>query len=148
MQIKVHDVKNQKKEIREEIGMLQKRLFYCLNCEIRLRSVVFLRQGYLRMSQQCDLPESMTWRVIGRLESGQTQRSVADAVGVARSCKKATSRLSIIFWTGRRSRQWPARDLPLPNWMRHLYAPIHYTTFIFRIHYTIIWLQHFSVLSG
>ncbi|GFV93793.1 HTH_Tnp_Tc3_2 domain-containing protein [Trichonephila clavipes] len=58
MQIKVHDVKNQKKETRAEIGMLQKRLFYCRNCEIRLRS---------------------------RLESGQTQRSVADAVGVARS---------------------------------------------------------------
>ncbi|GFX72130.1 HTH_Tnp_Tc3_2 domain-containing protein [Trichonephila clavipes] len=37
------------------------------------------------MSQQCDLPESMAWPVIGRLESGQTQRSVADAVGVARS---------------------------------------------------------------
>ncbi|GFV45381.1 transposable element Tcb1 transposase [Trichonephila clavipes] len=44
-----------------------------------------LRQGYLRMSQQRDLPESMAWRVIGRLESGQTQRSVADAVGVPRS---------------------------------------------------------------
>ncbi|GFT71477.1 HTH_Tnp_Tc3_2 domain-containing protein [Trichonephila clavipes] len=27
----------------------------------------------------------MAWHVIGRLESGQTQRSVADAVGVARS---------------------------------------------------------------
>ncbi|GFX60001.1 HTH_Tnp_Tc3_2 domain-containing protein [Trichonephila clavipes] len=37
------------------------------------------------MSQQRDLPESMAWRVVGRLESGQTQRSVADAVGVARS---------------------------------------------------------------
>ncbi|GFU07471.1 transposable element Tcb2 transposase [Trichonephila clavipes] len=37
------------------------------------------------MSQQRDLPESVAWRVIGRLESGQTQRSVADAVGVARS---------------------------------------------------------------
>ncbi|GFV02059.1 transposable element Tcb2 transposase [Trichonephila clavipes] len=38
------------------------------------------------MSQQRDLPESpMAWRAIGRLESGQTQRSVADAVGVARS---------------------------------------------------------------
>ncbi|GFX63439.1 hypothetical protein TNCV_3620421 [Trichonephila clavipes] len=58
MQIKVYEVKNQKKEIRAEIGMLQKRLFYCRNCEIRLRS---------------------------GLESGQTQRSVADAVGVARS---------------------------------------------------------------
>ncbi|GFX66630.1 hypothetical protein TNCV_1427961 [Trichonephila clavipes] len=68
-----------------EIGMWQKRLFYCRNCEIRLRSIFFLRQGYLRMSQQRDLPESMAWRVIGRLESGQTQRSVADAVRVARS---------------------------------------------------------------
>ncbi|GFV25359.1 HTH_Tnp_Tc3_2 domain-containing protein [Trichonephila clavipes] len=84
MQIKVHDVKNQKKKIRAEIGMLQKRLFYCSNCEIRLRSI-FFRQGYLRMSKQRDLPESMAWRVIGRLESAQTQRSVADAVGVARS---------------------------------------------------------------
>ncbi|GFT91953.1 transposable element Tcb2 transposase [Trichonephila clavipes] len=37
------------------------------------------------MSQQRDLPESMAWRVIGRLESRQTQRSVADTVGVARS---------------------------------------------------------------
>ncbi|GFX35211.1 transposable element Tcb2 transposase [Trichonephila clavipes] len=36
------------------------------------------------MSQQRDLPESMAWRVIGRLESGHTQRSVADAVGVAK----------------------------------------------------------------
>ncbi|XP_071044216.1 uncharacterized protein [Parasteatoda tepidariorum] len=34
------------------------------------------------MSQQRDLPESIAWRIIGRLESGQTQRSVADAVGV------------------------------------------------------------------
>ncbi|GFU82707.1 transposable element Tcb2 transposase [Trichonephila clavipes] len=41
------------------------------------------------MSQQSDLPESMAWRVIGRLESGQTQRRVADAVGVARCCCKA-----------------------------------------------------------
>ncbi|GFT89038.1 transposable element Tcb2 transposase [Trichonephila clavipes] len=37
------------------------------------------------MSEQRDLPESMAWRFIGRLESGQTQRSVADTVGVARS---------------------------------------------------------------
>ncbi|GFX47460.1 hypothetical protein TNCV_618191 [Trichonephila clavipes] len=37
------------------------------------------------MSQKRDLPESMAWRVIGRLESGQTQRSVSDAVGVTRS---------------------------------------------------------------
>ncbi|GFX16582.1 hypothetical protein TNCV_23531 [Trichonephila clavipes] len=37
------------------------------------------------MSQQRDLPESMAWCVIGRLKSGQTQHSVADAVGVAKS---------------------------------------------------------------
>ncbi|GFY02726.1 HTH_Tnp_Tc3_2 domain-containing protein [Trichonephila clavipes] len=37
------------------------------------------------MSQQRDLPVSMAWCVIGRLESGQTQHSVADAVGVAKS---------------------------------------------------------------
>ncbi|GFV08120.1 hypothetical protein TNCV_1047491 [Trichonephila clavipes] len=37
------------------------------------------------MSEQRDLPESMAWRVIGRLKSGQTQRSVTDTVGVARS---------------------------------------------------------------
>ncbi|GFX18167.1 HTH_Tnp_Tc3_2 domain-containing protein [Trichonephila clavipes] len=35
---------------------------------------VLCRKSYLK-----------SWRVIGRLESGQTQRSVADAVGVARS---------------------------------------------------------------
>ncbi|GFW27729.1 transposable element Tcb2 transposase [Trichonephila clavipes] len=44
------------------------------------------------MSQQSDLPESMAWRVIGRLESGQTQRSVADAVGVARSVARLWNR--------------------------------------------------------
>ncbi|GFT72643.1 hypothetical protein TNCV_20081 [Trichonephila clavipes] len=32
--------------------------------------------------------------------------------------------------------------------MRHLYAPIHHTTYTYRSHLTNIWLQHFSVLSG
>ncbi|GFU46198.1 transposable element Tcb2 transposase [Trichonephila clavipes] len=50
-----------------------------------VESKFITRQGYLRVSQQRDLPESIAWRVIGRLESGQTQRGVADAVGVARS---------------------------------------------------------------
>ncbi|GFX39078.1 uncharacterized protein TNCV_3426641 [Trichonephila clavipes] len=50
-----------------------------------LSALISSEQSYLRMSQQRDLPESMAWRVIGKLESGQTQRSVADAVGVARS---------------------------------------------------------------
>ncbi|GFX88730.1 transposable element Tcb2 transposase [Trichonephila clavipes] len=45
------------------------------------------------MSQQRDLPESMAWRVIGKLESGQTQRSVTDAVGVARSVVAGCARI-------------------------------------------------------
>ncbi|GFU62680.1 transposable element Tcb1 transposase [Trichonephila clavipes] len=61
-------------------------LFRCTRAPIaRWENPPSRRQGYLRMSQQRDLPESMAWRVIGRLESGQTQRSVANAVGVARS---------------------------------------------------------------
>ncbi|GFU32539.1 transposable element Tcb2 transposase [Trichonephila clavipes] len=44
------------------------------------------------MSQQRDLPESMAWCVIDRLESGQTQRSVADAVGVARNVVRLWNR--------------------------------------------------------
>ncbi|GFV55329.1 hypothetical protein TNCV_2268801 [Trichonephila clavipes] len=36
------------------------------------------------MSQQRDLPESIACYVIGRLESGKTQRCAVDAVGVAR----------------------------------------------------------------
>ncbi|GFU65153.1 transposable element Tcb2 transposase [Trichonephila clavipes] len=62
MQIKVHDVKNQKKEIRAEIGMLQKRLFYCRNCEIRLRSILFLRQetGNVRRLPGAGRPRTTT----------------------------------------------------------------------------------------
>lgn len=37
------------------------------------------------MSQQCDLPESMAWHIIGAVESGRTQQSVADVIGSARS---------------------------------------------------------------
>ncbi|GFV71384.1 transposable element Tcb2 transposase [Trichonephila clavipes] len=78
------------------------------------------------MSQQRDLPESMAWRVIGRLESGQTQRSVADAIGVARSVvarfvksiprnRKCESRFSlecdtrrVLVWRDRGTRNNPA----------------------------------------
>ena len=44
------------------------------------------------MFRQCDLLESMSWRIIERFESEQTQRSVANDVRVARS---VTSRV----WT-------------------------------------------------
>ncbi|GFU63028.1 HTH_Tnp_Tc3_2 domain-containing protein [Trichonephila clavipes] len=112
MQVKVHDVKNQKKEIRAEIGMLQKRLFYVRYCEIRLHNIFFLRQGYLRMSQQRDLPESMAWCVIGRLDSGQTQRSVADAVGVAR---RVVARLWNRFQETGNVRRRPGAGRPRAN---------------------------------
>ncbi|GFW51862.1 hypothetical protein TNCV_1187941 [Trichonephila clavipes] len=36
------------------------------------------------MSRQRDLPESRAWRIIGRLGSRETQRTVADAVQVAK----------------------------------------------------------------
>ncbi|GFS89175.1 hypothetical protein TNCV_1259181 [Trichonephila clavipes] len=36
------------------------------------------------MSRQGDQPKSMAWRIIRRLESGQTQKVVADAVRMAR----------------------------------------------------------------
>ncbi|GFU52500.1 transposable element Tcb1 transposase [Trichonephila clavipes] len=61
------------------------------------------------MSQQRDLPESMTWRVIGRLESGKTQRSVADAVGVARS---VVARLWNRFQETGNVRRRPGADRP------------------------------------
>lgn len=37
------------------------------------------------MSQQRDLPESVAWQIIGRLESGKAQRSATESVAVARS---------------------------------------------------------------
>lgn len=37
------------------------------------------------MSQQCGLPESMAWHIVGTVESEETQRSVVKAVGVARN---------------------------------------------------------------
>ncbi|GFW05525.1 transposable element Tcb2 transposase [Trichonephila clavipes] len=51
----------------------------------------------------------MAWRVIGRLESGQTQRSVADAVGVARS---VVARLWNRFQETGNVRRRPGADRP------------------------------------
>lgn len=39
----------------------------------------------MKISQQCDLPEPIVRRFIGRLESWQIERSILDAVGAARS---------------------------------------------------------------
>ncbi|GFX24900.1 hypothetical protein TNCV_3451701 [Trichonephila clavipes] len=45
-------------------------------------SAILLRKHNWKMSRQRDLPESMAWCIIGRLESGQKQRAVVDAVVV------------------------------------------------------------------
>ncbi|GFV60451.1 hypothetical protein TNCV_3470861 [Trichonephila clavipes] len=37
------------------------------------------------MSQRSHLTDSETWRVVGRLEEGQTQAEVAQAIGVSQS---------------------------------------------------------------
>ncbi|GFW05530.1 hypothetical protein TNCV_437111 [Trichonephila clavipes] len=37
------------------------------------------------MSQRSHLTESEAWRVVGRLEGGQTQTEVAQAIGVSQS---------------------------------------------------------------
>ncbi|GFS65796.1 hypothetical protein TNCV_3854081 [Trichonephila clavipes] len=37
------------------------------------------------MSQRSHLTDSETWRVVGRLEGGQTQAEVAQAIGVSQS---------------------------------------------------------------
>ena len=37
------------------------------------------------MPPQRDLPEPMAWRAIGRMEAGQTQQEVAQAIGVSQS---------------------------------------------------------------
>ncbi|GFX95993.1 hypothetical protein TNCV_2288831 [Trichonephila clavipes] len=77
--------KTRKRRYWQKSGCCRNVCFIAVTVKLDCAIFFFLRQGYLRMSQQRDLPESMAWRVIGRLESGQTQRSVADAVGVARS---------------------------------------------------------------
>lgn len=109
MQINVHDVKNQKKDISAEIVISQKLLFFTVSVVKFNRSAFVLRKGDLKMSRQRDLPESMAWRIIGRLETGQTQRSVADAVGVARS---VIARLWNRFQETRNVRRRPGQGRP------------------------------------
>ncbi|GFV73089.1 hypothetical protein TNCV_299261 [Trichonephila clavipes] len=47
------------------------------------------------MSQRSHLTVSEAWRVVGRLEGGQTQAEVAQAIGVSQS---VISRSGTIFW--------------------------------------------------
>ena len=76
-QINIHDVKNQKKEMIAEIA-----IFRCLSGEIQPSSFCFKKKWLENVTFQL---ESLAWRIIRRLESEQTQRNIADAVGVARS---------------------------------------------------------------
>ncbi|GFW51015.1 transposable element Tcb2 transposase [Trichonephila clavipes] len=78
------------------------------------------------MSQQRDLPESMAWRVIIKLESGQTQRSVTDAVGVARSVLTARRNRTenatqlqrqLLLATGRRVSSQTVRNRLHEGWL-------------------------------
>lgn len=43
----------------------------------------FLTENDLKMSQECDVPESMACQIIGTLESGKTQRVLEQFFGVA-----------------------------------------------------------------
>ncbi|GFX62528.1 hypothetical protein TNCV_1006011 [Trichonephila clavipes] len=47
------------------------------------------------MSQQSHLTDSEAWRVVGRLEGGQTQAEVAEGIGVSQS---VISRIWNRFW--------------------------------------------------
>ncbi|GFY00569.1 hypothetical protein TNCV_2139661 [Trichonephila clavipes] len=48
-----------------------------------------------RMSQRSDLTDSEAWIVVGRIEGGQTQAEVAQAIGVSQS---VISRIWNRFW--------------------------------------------------
>ncbi|GFX60921.1 hypothetical protein TNCV_2275541 [Trichonephila clavipes] len=75
---------------------------YCRNCEIRLRSIFFEAISDLRMSEQRDLPESMAWRVIGRLESGQTKRVHGHSESRQKCCCKDVESIQKITQNVRR----------------------------------------------
>lgn len=80
MQIYVRDVKNKKMKINAEIVISQTAWVPKFNF-----SAFVLKKCDLQMSYQRDLQVSGAWRVIARLESGQSQRSFASAVGPARN---------------------------------------------------------------
>ncbi|GFV09526.1 hypothetical protein TNCV_3159231 [Trichonephila clavipes] len=73
MQINIRNVKNQKKDISEEIVVSLKLLFFVVSLEKFNLSAVVLGKGDWKMSRQLDLPESMDWRMIRRFEAEQTK---------------------------------------------------------------------------
>jgi transposase len=81
MQNSVCDVRMQKSQNEINTKVLQE-LSYSAAFSVTFRLVKY---PVGTMSEQQDLPESTAWRAIGRLEAGQTQRVVAEAIGVSRS---------------------------------------------------------------
>ncbi|GFX62420.1 HTH_Tnp_Tc3_2 domain-containing protein [Trichonephila clavipes] len=72
------------------------------------------------MSQRSHLPDSEAWRVVGRLEGGQTQAEVAQAIGVSQSVISRTwNRFLETESAGRRPGQGRRRTTT-PNEDRYL----------------------------
>ncbi|GFV95536.1 transposable element Tcb2 transposase [Trichonephila clavipes] len=78
------------------------------------------------MSHRSHLTDSEAWRVVGRLEGGQTQDEVAQAIGVSQSlyarrpmvCVKLTSRHR------RNSREWATEHV---NWRRNEWSNVPFS---------------------
>ncbi|GFW96822.1 transposable element Tcb2 transposase [Trichonephila clavipes] len=72
------------------------------------------------MSQRSDVTDSEAWRVVGRLEGGQTQAEVAQAIGVSQSViSRIWNRFLETESAGRRPRQG-RRQTTTPNEDRYL----------------------------
>ena len=85
MEIKFHNVKKQKKEHKGRNRDVAETFVSLPELCNSIAHLLFLRKGDLKMSQEHNLLESIPWRIICRLESGQTQLSAAEAIGVVRS---------------------------------------------------------------
>ncbi|GFT60106.1 HTH_Tnp_Tc3_2 domain-containing protein [Trichonephila clavipes] len=73
-----------------------------------------------RMSQRSHLTDSEAWRFVGRLEGGQTQAEVAQAIGVSQSVISRTwNRFFETQSAGRRPGQG-RRRATMPNEDRYL----------------------------
>ncbi|GFY12524.1 hypothetical protein TNCV_2447151 [Trichonephila clavipes] len=73
-----------------------------------------------KMSQRSHLTDSEAWRVVGRLEGGQTQAEVAQAIGVSQSViSRIWNRFLETGSAGRRPRQG-RRRATTPNEDRYL----------------------------
>ncbi|GFX11036.1 hypothetical protein TNCV_512961 [Trichonephila clavipes] len=72
------------------------------------------------MSQRSHLSDSEAWRVVGKLEGGQTQAEVAQAIGVSQSViSRIWSRFLETGSAGRRPEQG-RRRATMPNEDRYL----------------------------